>query len=243
VREEVASIHQYMSTLRRDLLAQGVMAESGQHLVFVQDQVFNSPSTADRFDRSYALGVDVASGGADDAIWVVLGRYRVREIVAKRTPDTAKVAGVTRRLMYRWRVAPRAVAFDAGGGSQQIADALADRWGWEVSIVDFGAKPIRPAEYRNRRTELYGELRNAREPKRRLRQLLAVPAAQWTRKQRCVSLPPDVGRLRDELAVLPKWYDGEGRLVLRLPSKSRSGARSGDRREPTIREPLGGSSG
>ncbi|HEV3003941.1 MAG TPA: hypothetical protein VGX78_05740 [Pirellulales bacterium] len=92
----------------------------------------------------------------------------------------------------------------------------------------------------NRRTELYGELRKALEPKRRLRQLLSVPAAQWTRKQRCVSLPPDDGRLREELAVLPKRYDGEGRL--RLPSKSRIGARSGERREPTIRELLGGRS-
>lgn len=145
-----------------------------------------------------------------------------------------------RRLMYRWRIAPGVVAFDAGGGGQQIADALADRWGWKVSIVDFGVKPIRPAEYRNRRTELYGELRKALEPKRRLRQLLSVPAEQWTRKQRCVSLPPDDGRLREELAVLPKRYDGEGRL--RLPSKSRSGARSGERREPTIRELLGGRS-
>jgi hypothetical protein len=57
-------------------------------------------------------------------------------------------ARITRRLMVRWRIAPGAVAFDAGGGGQQIADALADRWGWEVSIVDFGAKPFRPAEYR-----------------------------------------------------------------------------------------------
>lgn len=39
------------------------------------------------------------------------------------------------------------------------------------------------------------------------------------------------------MTVLPKQYDGEG--WLRLPSKSRSGARSGERREPTIPELLG----
>ncbi|HEV3003940.1 MAG TPA: hypothetical protein VGX78_05735 [Pirellulales bacterium] len=44
-------------------------------------------------DRPYALGVDVASGGADETAWVVLGRYGVREIVAKRTPNTAEIAG------------------------------------------------------------------------------------------------------------------------------------------------------
>ena len=40
------SIHQYMSTLRKDFLAQGVIVEDGSHFVFTQDQVFNSPSTA-----------------------------------------------------------------------------------------------------------------------------------------------------------------------------------------------------
>jgi hypothetical protein len=46
VKDEVPSIHQYMSTLRKDLLAQGVIIENGQHYAFTQDQVFNSPSTA-----------------------------------------------------------------------------------------------------------------------------------------------------------------------------------------------------
>jgi hypothetical protein len=46
VRQEVPSIHQYMSTLRKDLVAQGVMSDDGMHYVFTQDQVFNSPSTA-----------------------------------------------------------------------------------------------------------------------------------------------------------------------------------------------------
>jgi hypothetical protein len=46
VKDEVPSIHQYMSTLRKDLLTQGVILENGQQYVFTQDQVFNSPSTA-----------------------------------------------------------------------------------------------------------------------------------------------------------------------------------------------------
>ena len=46
VKDEVPSIHQYMSTLRKDLIAQGVIADNGSHYVFTQDQVFNSPSTA-----------------------------------------------------------------------------------------------------------------------------------------------------------------------------------------------------
>ena len=165
----------------------------------------------------------------------------LREIVAKRTPDTSEIAGVTIQLMRRYRIAPDAVAFDAGGGGQQIADGLASRHGWDLLIVEFAATPHKPAEYRNRRTEIYGELRKALDPKRRVRQMLEVPAEQWTRKQHCLSLPPDEGQLREELAVLPKRYDGEGRL--QLPPKSRTGGR-GDRgkREPTIREMLGGRS-
>jgi hypothetical protein len=46
VKDEVPSIHQYMSTLRKDFLAQGVIVDNGSHFVFTQDQVFNSPSTA-----------------------------------------------------------------------------------------------------------------------------------------------------------------------------------------------------
>ena len=45
-KDEVPSIHQYLSTLRKDLLAQGVIAGERPAYVFTQDQVFNSPSTA-----------------------------------------------------------------------------------------------------------------------------------------------------------------------------------------------------
>jgi hypothetical protein len=46
VKEEVPSIHQYMSTLRKDFLAKGVIVDNGPVYAFTQDQVFNSPSTA-----------------------------------------------------------------------------------------------------------------------------------------------------------------------------------------------------
>jgi hypothetical protein len=46
VKEEVPSIHTYMSTLRNDLLEQGVISPNGNAYVLNQDYVFNSPSTA-----------------------------------------------------------------------------------------------------------------------------------------------------------------------------------------------------
>ena len=68
--------------------------------------------------------------------------------------------------------------------------------------------------------------------------MLKLPAERWPPKKRFLSIPPDDAKLREELAVLPKSYDGDGRL--RLPPKSRSSG--GDRREPTVRELLGGRS-
>lgn len=46
VKVEVNSIHQYLSTLRKDLLDQGIIVDNVQYFVFTQDQVFGSPSTA-----------------------------------------------------------------------------------------------------------------------------------------------------------------------------------------------------
>jgi hypothetical protein len=46
VCSEVASIHRYLTDLRKDLQSQGVMISRGDHLEFAQDYLFNSPSTA-----------------------------------------------------------------------------------------------------------------------------------------------------------------------------------------------------
>ncbi len=46
VKDEVPTIHNYMVTLRKDLLEQGVVEDGGASYVFMQDQVFGSPSTA-----------------------------------------------------------------------------------------------------------------------------------------------------------------------------------------------------
>jgi len=46
VKDEVPSIHAYMTTLRKDMLEQGVISASGNAYVFNQDYVFNSSSTA-----------------------------------------------------------------------------------------------------------------------------------------------------------------------------------------------------
>lgn len=46
VKTEVPSIHHYMSVLRHELLASGVLKDIGPAYLFTQDYFFNSPSTA-----------------------------------------------------------------------------------------------------------------------------------------------------------------------------------------------------
>jgi hypothetical protein len=46
VCNEVPSIHRYLSDLRKELLSQGVFVSRVDHLEFLQDYLFNSPSTA-----------------------------------------------------------------------------------------------------------------------------------------------------------------------------------------------------
>lgn len=46
VTNEAPTIHQYMSTLRNDLLEERVLVEAGDRFRFAQDHVFGSPSTA-----------------------------------------------------------------------------------------------------------------------------------------------------------------------------------------------------
>jgi len=196
--------------------------------------------TSDFAGESYALGIDVAQGGGDLTVWCVVGRFGVCHVLAKPTPNTAEIAGQTLRLMRKFSIRNPAVAFDSGGGGKQIADMLRDRGYTAIVDVDFGGSASSPEEYKNKRSELYGELRKAFEPTAAIRRLVDLDPAAWrARNLHCLSLPPDDSLLRQDLAVLPLSRDGEGRL--RLPPKS-TGHKTSGRREPCVRELLDGRS-
>jgi hypothetical protein len=193
-----------------------------------------------RSERPYSLGVDVSQGGGDLTAWVVLGRYGVRKVLVRETPNTAEIAGQTIRLMRRFRISPARVAFDAGGGGKQIADMLRDRGFEDLLDVTFGAAADDARKYKNKRAELYGELREALAPRRRVERLLAMPVERWPRSASCLGLPPDDALLREDLAVLPLLRDAEGRL--RLPPKDKPLRQTSGRQERSVRELLGGRS-
>ncbi|HVW39131.1 MAG TPA: hypothetical protein VHB99_17570, partial [Pirellulales bacterium] len=193
-----------------------------------------------RSERPYSLGIDVSQGGGDLTAWVVLGRYGVRKVLVRETPNTAEIAGQTIRLMRRYHIAPAWVAFDAGGGGKQIADLLRDRGFEELLDVTFGAAADDARKYKNKRAELYGELREALAPRRRVARLLATPVERWPRGANCLALPPEDAPMREDLAVLPLLRDAEGRL--RLPPKDKPSRASSGRYERSVRELLSGRS-
>lgn len=198
--------------------------------------------------KPFGLGIDVAQGGGDLSVWVVWGRFGVVDVIAKDTPNTSEIAGTTLATMRRYNIHPAAVAFDSGGGGKQIADQLREKGYEEISDVPFGAAAMDPKKYKNRRAELYGELREAMtvdvdadgNPTGRIGRMLKVGPAKWgSKKAWCASLPPDDAMLRGELAVLPLLRDGEGRLRMLPKDKDTKRARHSSQSEKTIRELLG----
>jgi hypothetical protein len=201
---------------------------------------FEARRKAREFLRLFcALGIDVGQGG-DPSVWCVFDRFGVRYLLSKQTPNTIEIAGQTIRLMRQFHICDYAVAFDSGGGGKQIADMLRDKGYDQIMDLEFGSAADEPKEYKNRRAELYGELRKALEPTDARRRLLDLDVSEWREAgMRCLALPPDDAMLREDLAVLPLLRDGEGRL--RLPPKD-SRLKSSERREPTVRELLKGRS-
>lgn len=187
--------------------------------------------------KPFALGVDVSQGGGDLSAWVVWGRFGVVEVLAKETPNTTEIAGTTIQLMRKWRIDPAWVAFDAGGGGKQIADQLRDRGYENLLDVDFGGSALDKKKYKNKRAELYGELREAMQPGLMAKQMLSEGPEHWrNRKLHCASIPPDDAELRKDLAVLPLLRDSEGRLRMLAKEKPK---RRGGAGEKCLRDLLG----
>src|SRR5271157_1400579 len=81
VEKEVPTIHHYISRLRKDLLEQGVLAKDGDHYVFTQDQVFNSPSMA-----AMVIQARTANGRID---WKTKDGTTLKELQAAAAGDGA----------------------------------------------------------------------------------------------------------------------------------------------------------
>ena len=157
-----------------------------------------------------ALGVDVAAGGRDKTCWTLVDEFGLFEQTALDTPNTMEVVGRTIRLIEDYQLSPGRVVLDAGGGGTQIADRLWEQ-NYGVVTVNFGETPDAKQAYKNRRAELFGELRKHLDPHH---------------GQPVFAFPPDALTLRQELAVFPLLYDSEGKLYL-PPKTKRPGSPPG----------------
>jgi hypothetical protein len=166
-----------------------------------------------------AIGLDVAAGGADKTCWTLIDYRGVIDQVVMDLSNTMEIAGRTIRMIEQHQVPAGRVAIDAGGGGKQISDRLREQ-GYYVTSIHFGEAADDPQAYKNRRAELYGNLRRLIDPQREVGGFL---------------LPPDSAELRQELVVLPLQYDSEGRLY--LPPKDRISTNS--TQTITIRQLLG----
>lgn len=175
------------------------------------------------------IGIDPAEGG-DYTAFAAVDEHGLIDLVIKKTLDTAEITWETLAFMRQYGLNPEdetacdRVCFDRGGGGRQHADRLRDQ-GYMVRSIGFGESSSPPIQagvrsvderiefdeqryvYKNRRAEMYGRLSRRIDPSIEETQF-AIP--------RHLSEPLAPGRsgLRQQLAVIPKLYDGEGRMVL-----------------------------
>lgn len=188
-------------------------------------------------EKRYAksIGVDAAEGG-DNTVWTVIDEFGIIEQISLSTSDTSGIPNRTIGLIKKYGVEPENVLFDIGGGGKQHADQLRER-GYDVRTVAFGGTPT-PVDagdgkivdvdkkdiqetrqvYKNKRAQLYGDLRELINPE----------------NEPTFQIPAKYSELRRQLAPLPLLYDQEGKMF--LPPKDRP---SQNYKGDTIRSILG----
>lgn len=202
--------------------------------------------------QALSCGVDPAEGG-DRTVMAAVDADGLLELESLRTPDTSVIQGRLLAFLRRHRLGADRCWIDRGGGGKQLADRLRAE-GHAVHTVAFGeavntGEPRRGltplgdrrdawesrGSYKNRRAQLYGELRLLLDPSG-----AGAPALGGYAAGTFALPPPSEGepyqRLRHQLALIPLTYDGEGQLVL-LPKRNPR-----DPEDPrTLTKVLGGS--
>ncbi len=222
---------------RRTVGLEGQFYEGAEVLMYPATWLTHSEQLADRRGTARSkdggpwMGCDPAEGG-DRSSWCVGDRDGLLDLVSVLTPDTNEVPLMTLRLMNQWGVLDHNVCFDRGGGGKQHADRLRAS-GHMVRTVAFGESVIPPLNrrggikvleerveereertiYKNRRAEMYGALMELMDP---ARGGYALPS-------RLINmLLPGRLTLREQLALMPKLYDAEGRLFMLPKNKPRT---------------------
>lgn len=171
--------------------------------------------------KARGMGVDAAEGG-DSTVWTVVDQYGIVEQISIKTPDTSVITGRTIALIQDYGLHPGNVLFDSGGGGKEHVDLLRAK-GYDVKAIAFGAPPTGPdeyamwkrmpeerrsekeqrQEYKNRRAEMYGEAAKIL----RGTHISEIGAEGF-------GISEEYEELLRQLSIIPKLYDGEGRMYL-----------------------------
>lgn len=189
----------------------------------------NAPSIEQR--TALGIGIDPAEGG-DSTCFAAVDEYGLIRLLSMKTPNTAVIKAKTLAFMRQHGLDPHnrihqgRVCFDRGGGGKQHADYLRQDGYSNIRTIGFGEAPtleeiskeagvVQPEErvedketryaYKNRRAEMAGLLSLRMDPK--------IEHSQF-------SYSSEYTKLTEQLRVIPRDYDGEGKMYL-LPKNKR----------------------
>ncbi|WP_461209928.1 hypothetical protein [Desulfocurvus sp. DL9XJH121] len=231
--EEAEYMEQYGLRLGQMVWRRAKIAELGDPLLFCQEypataaEAFQNTG-ADSFIQArdvllarraseavgwgpVVAGVDPARFGDDSTALAVRHGRKVLSLKRHHGLDTMQVAGICRVMLERYEPRIDRMFIDAGGLGAGVVDRLREMgFGERITAVNFGNKATRRERYRNKRSEMWGEMRD------------------WLTDELPADIPDD-DALHADLTGPGYSYDSEGRLVLERKEDMRSrGQRSPD---------------
>lgn len=87
-----------------------------------------------------SIGIDPAEGG-DKTSMAAVNRWGLKELVSRKTPNTAAITGEVIAFVRKHNIPWSKVVFDRGGGGKQHADRLIEQGHKGVRTVAFGEAP------------------------------------------------------------------------------------------------------
>jgi len=188
--------------------------EGPELLLFPSDWLNRAEEAADKGikpEGKITMGSDPAEGG-DSTVWAVVCRNGLLEMLSMKTPDTSVIWDHTLRLMSKWRVRSEDVYIDQGGGGREHAD-YARRKGYPIQTVAFG-KPVGPDSTFSTQTERKDISEQGYSYRNRRAQMYDLVSQRLNPENPAFGIPRKYVELRRQLSVIPRLYDGEGRMYL-----------------------------
>lgn len=138
------------------------------------------------------MGVDVARFGDDSTVYTFRQGRVVETQIKKHSQDTMATAGEIRKLINQRN--PAKVFVDVIGVGAGVVDRLKEWFGPKIEGINSAEAALDSEQYRNRRAEMYGELR------------------EWLKDKPCQL--PDDDRLQNDLCAVQYKYTSKGQYQL-----------------------------